>query len=305
MEKIIIFYKYVHITYPHAIKKWQHSLCKDLALVGRIILAEEGVNGTLQGLQENIDAYVTAMRQHPLFSDIDFKDDSHTASNDAHKKKFPRLRIVVRNEIVNVGINRADPAQGGQHLTPRQTHELLASKDENLVILDVRNTYESKIGAFVNAIKPPIDYFRELPAYIDNNIDLFADKSVLMYCTAGIRCEKASAYLQAKGVAKKIYQIKGGIHRYIEEYPDGFFRGKNYVFDARIAVTVTNDIVGTCDLCATACDDITNCINAECNKQFIACKSCREKINNTCDHTCKLLVENKSVRIRTTPARIV
>lgn len=304
MDTVIIFYKYVHITYPHAIQKWQFSLCRSLNLLGRIILGTEGINGTLQGSKENIELYKKAMLEHPLFATMDFKDDSHDYSSDKNKTKFPRLRIVIRNEITNMGQPHLTTEKTGNYLTPQETHELLAHPPDNLVILDARNRYESKIGAFTNAVKPPIDFFRQLPEYIDNNTELFKDKTVLMYCTAGIRCEKATAYLNTKGIAQKIYQIKGGIHRYVEEYPDGFFRGKNYVFDGRITVKINDDIVGTCDICTIPCDEITNCINAECNKQFVACSPCLEKINNTCDHTCKLLVNNKSVRIRTNPAKV-
>jgi predicted sulfurtransferase len=172
---------------------------------------------------------------------------------DGDSNYFPRLRIVVRNEVTHLGL---DPAiitakNGGIHLTPEQTHNLLKNAPQDLIIFDARNNYESRIGSFENALKPDIKNFRDLPEYIDNNLDLFKDKEVLMYCTGGIRCERGSAYLKSKNVAKKVYQIEGGIHRYAEKFPDGFFRGKNYVFDGRIAVKVNDDILGSCELCST------------------------------------------------------
>ena len=126
---------------------------------------------------------------------------------------------------------------GGKHLTPEETHNLIAQKPNDLVILDARNDYEWRIGAFEGAIKPDIEHFRQFPKFVDDNLEQFKDKQVLMYCTGGIRCERASTYLKEKGVAKNVYQILGGIHRYAEQYPDGFFRGKNYVFDDRIGST--------------------------------------------------------------------
>ena len=184
---------------------------------------------------------------------------------------FPKMEIKVKKEVVHLGI---DPEaltinSGGDHLNPDQVHELLKNKPEDLVILDARNDYEWRIGKFENAITPEIKNFRELPEFIDENIDTFKDKQVLMYCTGGIRCERATAYLNEKNVAKKVLQIEGGIVRYCEKYPDGFFRGKNYVFDRRVAVKINDDILTHCDLCNATCDEYTNCINAECNEHYI------------------------------------
>ena len=170
--------------------------------------------------------------------------------------------------------------------------------------MDGRNAYEAKIGTFKDAVVPPIETFREFPAYIDQNLDQFKDKEVLMFCTGGIRCERASAYLSTKGVAKQVYQIKGGIHRYIEEFPDGYFRGKNYVFDARIAMKANNDVIGSCEVCAAPSDEITNCVNAQCNKQFVGCASCLAQLGNTCNIECSQLVEAQAVRIRAKPKKI-
>ncbi len=122
-----------------------------------------------------------------------------------------------------------------------------------------------------------------------------------MFCTGGIRCERASAYVKKAGVAKKVYHIKGGIHRYVEEFPNGFFRGKNYVFDARISIKANDDILATCDFCPTPYDTFSNCINAECNKQIIICPDCEPKVHNTCSTTCSELVLAGKVNIRKTP----
>ena len=294
MEKIILFYKYVTIDCPQRILKWQRRLCGELGLKGRTILATEGINSTLGGTAENIERYKKAMEAHQLFKGIDYKEGSGSVHD------FPRMRIVIKNEIVRLGIdpNELTVADGGQHLTPTETHELLQNKPKDLVIIDCRNQHESAIGTFTGSMRPNTKTFREFPEYIDNNAEQLKDKKVLMFCTGGIRCERASGYVKQKTEAKKVYQIKGGIHRYIEQYPNGFFRGKNYVFDGRIAVKVNGDILGSCYLCDKPCDDYTNCFNAECNKHYISCVECTQKFNNTCGQVCKELLATGKVKQR-------
>jgi len=298
MGKILLFYKYVSIQYPKQILKWQERLCTELGLKGRIILAHEGINATLGGSAENCERYKQAMEKHPLFGGIDFKESV------GDENYFPRLRIVVKNEIVNLGLDpeKVTVEDGGIHVSPEQAHTMMAEKDENLIILDCRNTYETTIGTFVDSIRPPTKYFREFPGYVDENTDLFKDKQVLMFCTGGIRCERASAYLKSKGVAQEVYQIEGGIHRYIEQFPDGFFRGKNYVFDARVSVKVNNDILGSCALCQKPCDEYVNCMNASCNKHFISCSTCQTAYKNCCSTNCIDLLA--SARVAARPPRI-
>lgn len=300
MEKIILFYKYTHLENPERIKNWLLAICSALDLRGRIILAQEGINGTLGGAVKALDAFVLTMNEHPAFQNIDFKESP------GKKNDFPRLSIKVKPEIVKLGLDPrvVTPEDCGEHLTPAQAHELMQAHPEDLVILDGRNNYESRIGAFEGAIKPDVTYFREFPEYVDNNSDLFKDKQVLMYCTGGIRCERASAYLKSKGVAKKVYQITGGIHRYAEQFPDGFFKGKNYVFDARIATPVSEDILSTCDFCESTCDTYRNCRNALCNKQIIVCDSCDKTHDHACSKKCQELLLSNAVQPRPVKYRL-
>lgn len=274
--------------------KWQREICQNLGIKGRILISHEGINGTLGGSRENLDEYVKIMLTHELFGDIDFKESA------GGPECFPRLMVKVRPEAVALGIpyDQLTPRNGGQHLTPQETHELLTNKPEDLIVLDTRNDYEWAIGRFEDAILPNIENFRDLPKYLDENLDTFKDKQVLMYCTGGIRCERATAYLNEKNIAKKVYQIKGGIVRYAEQYPDGFFRGKNYVFDGRISVRINDDVLGACSLCAKPCDDYYNCLNASCNKHFISCADCIQKYDYACSETCKTLIAEKKVNIR-------
>ncbi len=294
MDTILLFYSYFHLDYPERVKNWQMELCKELNLKGRIILAHEGINGTLGGSTENIEKYKAAVKNHPLFKGVDFKE-SPGAGDD-----FPRLRIVVKREVVNLGL---DPElitakDGGKHLKPDEVHELLTNKPDNLIVLDARNKAEWKIGKFVDAITPDIDTFRELPEYIDQNLEQFKDKQVLMYCTGGIRCERASAFLKSKNIAQEVYQIEGGIQRYTDQYPDGYFRGKNYVFDGRVAVKINDDILSECLHCNKPCDDYANCLNAVCNEHFICCPECFKQFNQTCSTECMELVASGKATTR-------
>ncbi|MCX5923256.1 MAG: rhodanese-related sulfurtransferase [Candidatus Dependentiae bacterium] len=295
MGTILLFYKYVDIQYPVNIQKWQRELCSKLGLTGRIILAHEGINGTVGGTDESTTEYIKALSEHPLFGDIDFK------TADGGSQAFPKMKIFVKNEIVNLGV---DPTQltvkdGGKHLTPEQVHELLSNPPQDLVILDTRNNYESAVGTFQGSITPDIRYFRQFPQYIDENVDQFKDKTVLMHCTGGVRCERATGYLNQKKVAKEIYQVSGGIHRYIEKFPDGFFRGKNYVFDQRITVKANDDILGTCLHCKKPSDEYFNCLNALCNKHFTSCGDCITSFNKACSQTCQSLLLQKNTPERT------
>lgn len=294
MGTILLYYKYINIENPQTIASWQRSLCESLHLTGRIILAHEGINGTLGGTDEACQGYIDAMNNHELFTNIDFK----TAQGGA--ESFPKLKISVKNEIVRLGVdtNLVTVQDTGIHLTPEQTHALLSEKPDNLIILETRNDYEWEVGRFEGAENPNIKTFRELPDYIDKNLERYKDKEILMYCTGGVRCERATAYLVQKNVAKKVYQIEGGIHRYIEQYPTGFFRGKNYVFDHRIAVRVNEDVLSTCLHCTTKSDDYTNCRNAFCNKHYTVCAPCNEQFAQCCSTTCQTLVASNQTVTR-------
>lgn len=301
MGKILLYYKYTDIQDPAEIQAWQKELCSKLNLKGRIILAHEGINGTVGGSSEEIESYQEAMRAHPLFYDVDFK------ISDGGAYCFPRMKIVIKNEIVRLGIDptvvRAD--QAGVRLSPQEAHELIAQKRDDLVILDTRNTYEAAIGTFEGAVIPPIENFRDLPAYIDNNQALFAGKKVLMFCTGGVRCERASAYLKMKDIAQEVYHINGGICRYVEQYPEGYFKGSNYVFDGRVTVKINAETVGKCLFCGALHDLCSNCVNTRCNERIISCDSCTLKYVGTCSQSCAELVKSHQVTVRTVPTYTV
>jgi predicted sulfurtransferase len=294
--KILLYYKYIEIEDPHAVMRWQKKLCTDLGLKGRVLIATEGINGTVGGTAAATQAYIEAMQAHELFHDVVFKSSAGSADD------FPKLRIVVRDEIVSLSTpKKLHVSQTGTHLTPAQAHQLMQDKPANLVILDARNNYESAIGTFKDAITPDIENFRDLPGYIDQNLEQFKDKQVLMFCTGGVRCELATAYLKEKNIAQDVLQIEGGIHCYAEQFPDGFFRGKNYVFDGRIAMKVNDDILSSCYHCKQPCNDYTNCLNAECNLQYISCAPCVTAHESACSAACQQLINTASVIVRTIP----
>lgn len=295
MGTILLFYKYVKIDNPRTIQTWQKELCSKLGLTGRILLAQEGINGTLGGTDEATQEYIQAMNAHPLFTDIDFK----TAPGGS--EAFPRMKISIKKEIVHLGIDpeKLTVQDSGKYLTPDQTHELLNNPPQDFVLFDGRNNYESAIGTFNNAVTPDLRYFRQFPQFIDENIDMFKDKTVLMFCTGGVRCERLTAYLNTKNVSKEVLHVQGGIHRYIEKYPDGHFRGKNYVFDNRITVQANDDVLSKCLNCTTPSDEYYNCLNALCNKHFTSCLSCIETYHKTCGTKCQELLASKQ-----TPQRV-
>src|SRR3989338_1622775 len=212
--QVLLFYKYVKLTDPAALVAEMKAFCEEHRLLGRILIAEEGINGTCAGTREATEAYKQYMQQKTEFNDLWFKEQtiSHIP--------FKKLQIRVRKEIVALGVEGLDPFEGGIHLKPAEVNKLVdeGKKDNSVVFFDVRNEVEAKVGRFENAVTPKIEFFRELPSVVDQYEEL-KDKKVILYCTGGIRCEKASALFKKKGF-KNVYQIEGGIYNYCNQYPD-------------------------------------------------------------------------------------
>ncbi|XP_006887024.1 PREDICTED: thiosulfate sulfurtransferase/rhodanese-like domain-containing protein 2 [Elephantulus edwardii] len=248
--EVLLYYCYCDLENPHWICAWQTALCRHLHLTGKVRIATEGINGTVGGSTLATRLYVEVMLSFPLFKDYLCKDDFKTSKGGAHC--FPELRVGVFEEIVPMGIspNEISYKKPGIHLSPHEFHKevgkflsLENQEESDTILLDCRNFYESKIGRFQGCLAPNIRKFSYFPSYVDKNLDLFKEKRVLMYCTGGIRCERGSAYLKAKGVCKEVFQLKGGIHKYLEEFPDGFYKGKLFVFDERYALSYNDNIV--------------------------------------------------------------
>ncbi|CAB1325502.1 unnamed protein product [Coregonus sp. 'balchen'] len=246
--EVLLHYCYCQLADPQLICAWQKALCEKLQLTGKVRVATEGINGTVGGTKVATDLYIKAMCSHPIFKIME-KEDFKTSNGGA--ECFCDLRVGVYKEIVPMGV---DPdvlsyRLAGTHLEPEEFHkevEALLSKGDSrndTILLDCRNFYESKIGQFSQCLAPNIRKFSYFPDYVDQNLDLFRDKKVLMYCTGGIRCERGSAYLRSKDVCQEVYQLKGGIHKYLQQFPEGFYRGKLFVFDERYAISSNSDII--------------------------------------------------------------
>lgn len=271
---ILLYYKYTPIADPQAMMREHKTLCNQLHLKGRIIIAHEGINGTVSGSQEATDQYMAIMHAMPAFADMEFKlgnDDSPA---------FPKMSIKVREEIVSLKAPiPVDMNMTGTYLEPDQLHEMLQN-DPDIVIVDARNNYESKIGKFINAITPDIENFRDWPKAVEE-LKSLKDKKVVTYCTGGIRCEKASAYLRQKGF-KNVYQLHGGIIKYIEKHPEFGFDGHCYVFDKRISVKANDNIISECEHCGVKTARYLNCIDDICHRQYICCEACDTKHQGYC-----------------------
>ncbi len=281
---VFSFYRYVILDDPTA---WRNKLFvewSELGAFGRIYLASEGINAQMSVPEPNFEAFRAALYAHAEFEEVPLKigvEQKDTA--------FWKLTIKVRKQIVADGLKSEeyDVTDVGTHLGARQWNEL--SQKPETTVVDMRNNYESAIGRFEGALCPDVFAFREgLPVVLET-LKGKEDTEVLLYCTGGIRCEKASAYLRHNGF-KKVYQLHGGIIDYKHEVDrEGLpsrFKGVNFVFDNRLGERITDDVLGVCYQCEGACDSYVNCRNEQCNLLFIQCASCQEKFSGCCSVEC-------------------
>lgn len=260
-------------------------LCQSLGLTGRIIVAAEGLNGTVEGTRENTEKYVEVLKSDPRFSDIHIKRSVGTGN------AFPKLWIRVRDEIVAShlpGTEKAiDPREiTGKYITPEELHDWIHS-DKKFYLVDMRNDYETQVGYFENSVKAPFKNFRDLHSVLPV-LESLKDETIVTICTGGVRCEKASGFLLVNGF-RNVYQLYGGIVSYMEKYPNEDFLGKLYVFDGRITMGFNyNDskhvVVGKCSICGTSADTYRDCANLHCTykRHFIACDTCIKKSLGLC-----------------------
>ncbi len=285
LERITLsFYRYVKITDPLVMRDFLFKQWNLLGCKGRIYLAHEGINA-----QMSVPAYNFQNFTNELYALAEFKNVPLKYGVEDDGKSFYKLTIKVRDKIVADGISDPtfDPSDTGSYLNAQQFNDALSSKDT--IVVDMRNHYESEVGKFENALTPNADTFREeLPLVIDM-LKGKEDKKILMYCTGGIRCEKASAYLKHKGF-KDVNHLQGGIIQYAKEIKENNLRskfiGKNFVFDERLGERITDDIIAECHQCGAACDNHTNCANDDCHLLFIQCDSCKKKLANCCSNNC-------------------
>ena len=285
----ISFYKYHHLTDPKAFRDELYRLLESLEVLGRIYVAKEGINAQISVPSGLLEAF-----KAKLFS-IDFLNGIRlNIAVDDNGKSFFKLKILVRNKIVADGLHDEtfDVTDKGTHVNAKEFNSL--AENPNTVIVDMRNHYESEVGHFKNAICPDVDTFREELKVVEDMLQTEKDKNLLMYCTGGIRCEKASAWFKHRGF-KNVFQLEGGIIEYARQVKsqglENKFAGKNFVFDERLGERISDDIISTCHQCGQPCDTHTNCKNDGCHLLFIQCPACAEKFKGTCSTECKTILE--------------
>ncbi|PIQ77656.1 hypothetical protein COV82_03175 [Candidatus Peregrinibacteria bacterium CG11_big_fil_rev_8_21_14_0_20_46_8] len=279
----ISFYRYVKIEQPAVLRDELYREWSELGVLGRIYLAEEGINAQFSVPTHNLKKFRESLESRGIFRQMPFKIGLE------QRESFIKLTIKVKKQIVADGLqpDDYDVTNVGKHLEPEEFNKAL---EEGAVVVDMRNHYESRIGRFEGAVCPDSDTFKDELPIVRDYLKGKEDKKILLYCTGGIRCEKASSYLKHCGF-KDVNQLYGGIINYAKEVEEkgleSKFVGKNFVFDNRIAEKITDDVLTECDQCGESCDIYVNCKNAICNLLFIQCEKCGEKMMNCCSEQCK------------------
>ena len=284
------FYKYAQIENPKLFRDYLFIHWDKLSVLGRIYVATEGINAQLSVPATRFEEFKA------MLDNISFLENVRlNIAVEQDNKSFLKLKIKVRDKIVSDGLEDSefDVTQCGVHVDAQSFNDLI-SKPETLLV-DMRNHYESEIGHFEGAITPDVDTFRDSLPLIEEDLQPHKkDKNIVMYCTGGIRCEKASAYFKYKGF-ENVYQLEGGIIEYTRQVKaqglDNKFRGKNFVFDQRRAEQISDEVIAVCHQCGTPCDTHVNCANEACHLLFIQCPTCAEAHNNCCSDACSDIVQ--------------
>ncbi|MFE5427507.1 rhodanese-related sulfurtransferase [Peribacillus simplex] len=291
--RVLLYYLYVPIENHEEFAAEHLAACKALELKGRILVAAEGINGTVSGTIEQTNKYMDMMQSDPRFADIVFKID------EADGHAFKKMHVRPRNELVTLRLEEdINPNRTtGKYLSPKEFFEQM--QDENAIVLDARNDYEFDLGHFRGAIKPEITNFRELPDWVRENKEMFEGKKILTYCTGGIRCEKFSGWLVEEGF-EDVSQLHGGIATYGKdpEVQGELWDGQMYVFDERIAVPINQKehvIVGRDIYSGEPCERYVNCANPECNKKILCSEENEHKHMRSCTHECRVHPRNRYV----------
>lgn len=291
--RVLLYYMYVPIEDPEEFAKEHKAFCNELGLKGRILVANEGINGTVSGPVEQTDRYMEAMKQDPRFAEMVFKID------EADGHAFPKMKVRARPELVTLRLeDDVNPNEvTGKYLEPKEFFERL--QDEDTIVLDARNDYEYDLGHFRGAIRPDIKNFRDLPEWVRENKELLGDKKIITYCTGGIRCEKFSGWLVKEGF-EDVAQLHGGIVTYGKdpEVQGELWDGQLYVFDDRIGIPVNQKehvIVGKDYFTGEPCERYVNCANPACNKKILCSEESEHKYMRSCSDECRAHPRNRYV----------
>lgn len=282
--QVLLFYKYVTIEEPQAFAARFEIRLKELGLTGRVLIAEEGINATVEGTTEQTEALIQDFRNDPRFADMNIKKSVGTGTT------FPKLAVRVRKELVGTQFSQAeaDPRiRTAPHLPPEALHEMY-EKNEDFVVIDMRNSYEFVSGHFKQSIDPGMRASRDLKKAVVK-LEAYKDKKIVTVCTGGIRCEKMSAYLLNKGFTN-VHQLENGIHAYMEKYPGKDFLGTLYTFDERVLMDFggEREVVGACHRCKSQTERYLNCANYECHLHILICETCAPTSNDAfCSRRCE------------------
>jgi UPF0176 protein len=286
--QVLLFYKYVTLDNPERVANWLRGLAVRHHLRGRGIVAGEGVNATFEGLIDDTERFAKEILKNPVFTDMQIKRSRGDG------KSFGKLSVKVRDEIVGTKFSaeEADPrVKTAPRISPQELKEWYKT-NKDFVVVDMRNDYEFASGHFKNAVEPGIAASRDLPQAMQK-LEPLKDKTVLTVCTGGIRCEKMSAYLQSKGF-EDVYQLDGGIHSYMEQYPGEDFLGTLYTFDRRLTMDFggNREVIGVCDFCSSKTERYVNCALDTCHRHFLVCANCIPLIEVPyCNSVCKQSVQ--------------
>ena len=283
MKQILVFYCYTEIEDPHLEIKKHHKFLKNLDVKARIYIAYNGINAQMSLSEEDAPIYMDWLKSDPRFSSVMFKKDPY------HEHVFPKVTIKFRRQLVALDL-MPDLKKRGELVPPEKWKKMLEERDENTILIDVRNDYESEIGHFEGAICSSLKTFREFPQYADK---LAREKDpkktrVMMYCTGGIRCETYSALLREKGF-EEVYQLQGGVIHYGHKIGNQYWKGKLFVFDDRLSTPISDqkhELISHCRFCDKKSDTYYNCANMDCNELFLTCPDCAEKRLGCCSEKC-------------------
>jgi len=289
-ERITIsFYQYHQLKNPQEFRDILYENFVKLEVMGRVYVASEGINAQISVPTKNLEDF-----QNYLYG-IDFLNGVRlNIAVEDDGKSFYKLKIKVKSKILADGLNDKsfDVTKKGKHLSAEEFNQL--TEQEDSVLIDMRNHYETEVGHFEGAITPDVDTFRDSLPLIEDMLKEHQDKHIVMYCTGGIRCEKASAYFKHKGF-EKVYQLEGGIIKYANDVKElglkNKFRGKNFVFDERLGERIGNETISRCHQCGKPADTHTNCKNDACHLLFIQCEECAKKYNDCCSTACQDFIQ--------------
>lgn len=291
--RVLLYYKYVPIEDPVTFAQEHLAACKEIGLKGRILVSNEGINGTCSGTIEQTEAYMNMMKADERFADMVFKID------EAEGHAFKKMHVRPKKEIVHLGLEEdINPNElTGNYLSPKEFFEQMQAEDT--VVIDARNDYEFDLGHFRGAIRPEIRNFRDLPEWIRDNKEMFEGKKVLTYCTGGIRCEKFSGWLVREGF-EDVGQLHGGIATYGKdpEVRGQLWDGQMYVFDERIAVPINqveHVVVGKDHFTGEPCERYVNCANPDCNDKILCSEENEHKYLRSCSHECRVHPRNRYI----------